>query len=202
MLGTLVSMILFAFVGAVSPGPVNLIATSAGAGVGFWRTLPYVLGATLGYTLVVLLAGMGLAQLLQEQPLLAALLRYLGAAFLLYMALRIALAPVAELQANPGVAPSWWQGALTQWLNPKAWLVAASGVGLFVTAHEPVSLYLMLFCALSFAMCLLGVGLWAGFGTLLGHWLNGPRQRRFNRLMGLLLAVTVVGLFLPVAGGR
>lgn len=199
MITLLVSMITFAFVGAVTPGPVNLIATSSGASHGFLRTLPHVLGATLGYTLLVFIVGLGMNEVSTLIPQFAPLLRYAGGAFLLYLGYRIAMAPVsdndADSQRQP--PPRFHEGVLVQLLNPKAWLVSSSGIGLFVTSQTPAQFYLLLFCVVSFLMCFAGVGTWAAVGHLIRRYLTVARnQLIFNRIMGLLLSASVLTLFM------
>ncbi|MBV0934833.1 LysE family translocator [Marinobacterium weihaiense] len=194
MLSMILSMAAFAFVGAVTPGPVNIIATSSGATYGAVKTSPHVLGATLGYTLVVLLSGAGVFGLGQQLPAMLNVLHYLGGGFLLYMAYRIAtLAPSASADAGLTQPPRLLEGALAQLLNPKAWLVATSGVALFVSSQPEQLLWLLIFSAVSFCMCLLGVAVWAISGQMLRTLLGNPaRQRVFNRTLGALLAGTVI----------
>jgi len=197
MLTVYLSMLVFALTGAISPGPVNIIAASTGASFGFVRTLPHVLGATIGYTLVVFVSGMGLGELLAAYPQLTLQVQVLGAAFLLWLAWKIATAPVTsdevdKLASPPGIVA----GALAQMLNPKAWLVALSGVSLFVSGQDGVLWYLLAFCAISFAMCFCGVSSWAVLGHLARRLLSDPRNAKlFNRLMALLLTGTVVLMF-------
>ncbi len=207
MISVALSMIVFAFIGAISPGPVNIIATGAGANFGFMRVLPYVLGTTFSYTIVVFLVGAGLNVLLELYPQITQSLQYIGGAFLLYMSYKIAmLKPVPmttqalNSQQNKGflqTPPSFAHGFLAQSLNPKAWLVSMSGVSLFVSANSPASLYLLIFCVISFLCCFIGVGSWAIMGQLISRFLsNEKRQRFFNLIMGLLLSSTVFFIFM------
>lgn len=195
MLPVVLSMMLFALIGAISPGPVNIIATGTAASFGFKRTLPHVIGATLAYTLIVFLAGIGLSQVLFTFPNLSFVLQLLGATFLLYMAFKIGTAPVQSLETDTSDTkpPSMLQGALCQWLNPKAWLVSMSGVAVFVNVNSPYHYYLMAFCLVSFFMCFIGVGSWALMGNLIRRFLSNAKQQvLFNRLMALLLVALVV----------
>jgi len=189
-------MLTFALVGAITPGPVNLIATSSGASLGIRHSLLYVLGATLGYVLVVLVSGFGLGAFLESSPRLMAVLQYASVAFLLYLAYQIAFAPIADLQASDAQrTPDFWLGALVQILNPKAWLFAVSGVSLFVSTQVDTTIYLLVFACVSFAMCFLGVGVWAALGSVLQPILSQPYyQLWFNRCMGALLASTTLTL--------
>lgn len=189
----LASMIIFALVGAASPGPVNIIATSSGARFGYRRTLPHVLGASLAYSVVVLISGIALTQTSYWLPKATGLLSMLGGLFLLYMALKIALAkPSRSVQGEVDQPAFLRDGALAQLLNPKAWLVALSGVSLFVVSYLPDTVYLWLFCLVSLCCCFVGVSLWALLGEQLGQYLTtAKRQLMFNRLMAALLASTV-----------
>ena len=163
--------------------------------------MPHVLGASLSYCAVVWLAGSGLQFLLQAWPQLARLAPYAGAAYLLYLALRIARAAPAALASCevPTRGEAWraWaqgllQGALAQALNPKAWLVALSGVGLFVPGGAEGLERLQLFCAISGIVCWFSVSAWAALGQWIRRWLAQPRyQRMFNRLLAALLVLSV-----------
>ena len=98
---------------------------------------------------------------------------------------------------NKATAPSVLEGALSQSLNPKAWLVSMSGVSLFVIPNTPVSLYVMTFSAISFVICFIGVATWAVIGQWIGRFLSTrKRQVTFNIIMGMLLASTVVTIFI------
>lgn len=189
----LASMMMFALVGAASPGPVNIIATSSGARFGYRRTLPHVVGASLAYSLVVLVSGIALTQAHYWLPQVTGGLSILGGLFLLYVAFKIASAPARSTDHSAIDRPVLLRdGALAQLLNPKAWLVALSGVSLFVVGYLPDTLYLWLFCLVSLGCCFVGVSLWALLGEQLGRYLTSTkRQLWFNRLMAALLASTV-----------
>ena len=191
-------MLVFAFIGAITPGPVNIIATSAGANFGFARALPHVAGASIAYASVVFASGIGLNTVLLANPEMAVGLRYLGAIFLLYMAFKIAVAKPAD--SNTGFIakpPRFIEGLLIQSLNPKAWLVAMSGVSLFVIPYQPMLRQLIIFSLISLLICFLSVGCWALLGQFIRKFLaNEQRQALFNIVMGLLLAGTVITLFI------
>lgn len=195
----LVAMATFALVGAVTPGPVNVLAIGHGARRPWSVPLLFVFGASVSYTLVVWAMGSG-AGLLLRQPLLVQLSQWAGASYLLYLAWRIARAPGGAVDAtvHTGERRGWaafLQGFLTQALNPKAWLVALSGVALFALPQPDVQRTLWLFCAVSFVACMAGVGIWAALGMSLNRWLSTPvRQRRLHQALAALLCLTVAGM--------
>jgi threonine/homoserine/homoserine lactone efflux protein len=196
------SMGLFALAGAISPGPVNVIASALGAAQGFVRALPHVLGATLSYCVVVWLMGSSLQLVFTAYPEIAHITQYAGAAYLLYLAVRIATAKpsVTGAVSNTSSTLKVWtqgllQGALTQSLNPKAWLVALSGVGIFVPSGPDSAQRLLMFCAISGVVCFVSVAAWAALGKLIRRWLaHAPYQRLFNRLLAALLVLAVYSM--------
>ena len=205
MLTSLLAMAGFALAGAITPGPVNVLALRHGTQA---RVLPlsaYVLGASLSYAVVVWVMGQS-GQLLLQLPGVAAVAPWLCAVYLLWLAWQVATAPTAPM-ATPTDAPGYAltarqafaQAAALQLLNPKAWLVALSGVGMFVLplAGRGLSLHSALawFCAVSLIACLVGVGCWALAGKALLRWLQtARRQRIFNGLLAATLVASVLGV--------
>ena len=207
MLTSLLAMAGFALAGAITPGPVNVLALRHGCESPRTTALLYVLGASLSYAFIVWLMGQG-SQWLLQIPALALWAPRLCAVYLLWLAWQIARAPTAPSAAQPpdaetamqtAAAPAFLQGAAVQGLNPKAWLVALSGVGMFVIPLTSPSLHLqwalLWFCAVSLMACLLGVGCWAALGRVLQRWLRTPqRQRLLNRLLALVLVACVISM--------
>ena len=189
MLSLWLSMLAFILVGSIAPGPVCVVTVSSAARAGMLRAMPYVLGASLGYALMVLLLGLGLLGSLAQSPQVLQGLAWVGAAYMLYLAWRLARAEPGLPRATGITVPGFWAGALAQWLNPKAWLFPLSGLGMFVSNQaQPLAI----FCIVSLVVCLFGVGCWALLGHVLGGRLPSARAMRiFNLLMALLLVLSV-----------
>jgi threonine/homoserine/homoserine lactone efflux protein len=190
----------FALVGAITPGPVNVLALSHGASKAAGRPMAFVLGASVSYAGVVWLMGSSAQHLLTGNPILVSATQWMGGLYLLFLAWKIASAPTSTLKPSSGDSPMrHWQafgsGVSMQALNPKAWLVALSGVGLFVVPQADASTHLWLFGGVSLLACAIGVGTWAVMGSALARWLESPqRQRYFNRALAGTLALTVVAM--------
>lgn len=188
------SMAAFALASSISPGPVNIVALGAGARHGLAASLRHVGGATLGFTALLLLTGLGLAEVLAGRPQLIGLIRWCGIGFLFYLACKLA-ADSGELSFDASAArgPSLLSGAAMQWLNPKAWLAAVSGMGAFAAGGDGNLVWH--FAAIYFIVCYLSILCWAWAGAALRGYLSDPaRMRRFNRAMALLLAVSATWL--------
>ncbi|MEZ8080482.1 LysE family translocator [Enterovibrio norvegicus] len=193
----LVAMATFAFVGAVTPGPVNILATSTAVNFGVREAVKHVVGASVAYAAVVFFSGSVMQLLLSLLPKMELGMRVCGSVYLFYLAYKIFTAPVSGIDASKKGRSGLWTGSLTQLLNPKAWLVAMSGISLFVVGQDDEQTYLMLFTVVSLVICLIGVGVWAVIGTVLANYLDNPtQQRHFNRVMSVLLAVSVTMMWL------
>lgn len=188
----LVAMIGFAFVGAVTPGPVNILAISTAVQQGKTEACKLVVGASVSYALVVYLSGSLLHGFAQWLPKLEVVLQVCGSAFLAYLAYKIYSAPVERIAMNDIKQSGWWSGWLTQLLNPKAWLVAMSGVSLYVIGQLDQQHSLLVFTTVSLVACLAGVGCWAILGQVFTKFLATPsKQRTFNRVMAITLLASV-----------
>ncbi|HBS9915730.1 TPA: LysE family translocator, partial [Klebsiella aerogenes] len=126
----ILAMFLFSLTMSISPGPVNMVIISSGASYGFRRTFPFVSGATIGFTLLLIVIGFGFYASIEKYPLFFKYLNVAGSAFIIYIGYKIASSR-SELSLTKSEAPSFTQGFLLQWLNPKAWIACASGVVLF-----------------------------------------------------------------------
>ncbi|MEN2508610.1 LysE family translocator [Stutzerimonas stutzeri] len=180
------SMAAFALASSISPGPVNIVALSSGAQFGLRAAMRHVSGATIGFTLLLLLIGLGLSEVLGRWPWLTESIRLAGVAFLLYMAYRLARDDGHLSTDKPALQPTMLYGAMMQWLNPKAWLASVAGMGLFAAAGDTPSVWR--FAAIYFVICYASLACWAYAGTFLRHYLNNAaRLRLFNRVMAALL---------------
>jgi threonine/homoserine/homoserine lactone efflux protein len=191
----LLSMAAFALASSISPGPVNVVALSAGAQHGLAASMRHVTGATVGFTILLLLIGLGLHELLALAPGLIDIVKWAGIAFLLYMAYKLAIDDGKLGADKPARAPSFAYGAAMQWLNPKAWLASLAGMGAYAANGDGRLVWQ--FTALYFAICYVSIASWAYAGTFLRKYLReAKRVRRFNRLMATLLAASALYLLI------
>jgi threonine/homoserine/homoserine lactone efflux protein len=101
------ALALFAFATSVTPGPNNLMLMASGANYGFRRTVPHMLGISLGHLFMVVVLGLGLAQVFTAWPVAHDVLKVLSVAYMLYLAWRIATAaPPARRGPRAGPSPS------------------------------------------------------------------------------------------------
>lgn len=194
----LLSIALFAAAMTGTPGPNNVMLTASGANFGILRTLPHLLGVSVGVASLIATVAAGLGMLFEAFPVLQQGLRLLACAYLLYLAWRIGSAPPpARVAPAPGEAAArplrFHEALLFQYVNPKAWAMAITAVGSFTAAGEG---YWLSAAAIIAVFMLVGFPLtscWAAFGVLLGRLLDSPASWRwFNRVMGVLTATCLV----------
>jgi threonine/homoserine/homoserine lactone efflux protein len=154
-----------------------------------------MLGITFGFGAMVLATGLGLAGVVHAEPRLHVVLKYAGAAYLLYLAWRIARADAASasMRAKP---IGFVEATLFTWMNPKAWVSALGAAAAFTTVGGDLLWESTLIAGVLAFFCLLSTAVWAGFGTVIGRYLARPRQRRaFNWSMAGLLVLSLIPVF-------
>lgn len=185
----------FAFVLSATPGPNNVMLMASGANFGLRRTVPHMLGISLGHALMVVLVGLGLGAALQAAPWAGAALKVASVAYMAWLAWRIARAAAPEERGagdrSGGGRPfTFLQAAAFQWVNPKAWAMAVGAVSLYAPSGTLAAVALV--AAVFAAVNLPSVSLWAALGTQLRRVLTSPaRLRAFNWTMAALLIASL-----------
>jgi threonine/homoserine/homoserine lactone efflux protein len=182
----------FAVVAAITPGPSNIILTSAGANGGVRRGLPALFGVSLGMGVMMAVVAFGVGSLILERPIVLNALKWVAIAFLLWLSWKIATAGRSSATQATEVI-GFWQAAAFQWVNPKSWLITASAAGAFLSTGAGAlgqSLWFgLLFILASWPSCLV----WLVFGATMQRFLHTDRaMRAFNIAMGALLAGSMV----------
>ena len=188
---TLLALIAFALVSSITPGPNNLMLMSSGANFGVRRTVPHALGIAIGFTVMIMLVGIGLIRLFDLWPMLGTVLKVVSVAYLLWLAWKIAHAAAPEGEIASDAKPmSFVGGALFQWINPKAWTMALSAITLYAPQRDGLTILLI---AVIFGLFNLpSVSLWAVMGQVMRQWLSSPRRlRMFNWSMAALLVASL-----------
>ncbi|TWC06617.1 MULTISPECIES: LysE family translocator [unclassified Pseudomonas] len=196
-LDLLLGFALFALVTSITPGPNNTMLLASGVNFGFNRTIPHMLGISCGFFVLVLAVGFGLGAVFQAYPLLYTVLRYVGAAYLLYLAWKIAHSgPVSESESGKRTPISYWGAAAFQWVNPKAWIMAIGAISTY-TPLQGYFFNVVVIAAVFALINLPSVSLWVVCGSLLRNLLRDRRWLRlFNWAMALLLVASLYPLLL------
>ena len=182
------AFIAFAFVSSITPGPNNLMLMASGTNYGFSRSLPHLLGVSLGFTLMICLVGVGLIEIFDAYPLSYTVLKIFSVGYLVYLAWKIATAESATGSSKAVGSPmTFLQAAAFQWVNPKAWAMALTAISVYAVTEDQflgVLVIALMFCAVNLPSC----GCWVVLGTQLRRLLTNPvRLRVFNITCSVLL---------------
>ncbi|KMO10248.1 LysE family translocator [Methylobacterium indicum] len=196
----LLSASAFAVAMSATPGPNNTMVVASGATYGFARTVPHMLGIAAGFPVMLIVLGTAGLPLLTD-PRVHAVLKWVGAAYLLWLAWKIAAAEpdpavAAAKPGAPGRPLGFLQAALFQWVNPKAWIIAAGALATYTAEGQGASPAATLLLALVFGLVAVPcVALWTLVGVGTARVL---RSRRAMRLFNLAMAGLLVASLVPV----
>ncbi|MGA9161047.1 MAG: LysE family translocator [Actinomycetota bacterium] len=185
----LVALVVFAFVGSVSPGPNNAVLWAAGLRFGFGRTVPHVLGTALGIGVLVVGVAAGIGALLEAVPALELVLKLGGSAYLLYVAYLV-VGGGAIGRTDVSGPLSLWQAVAFQCVNPKAWIFAVAAVGTFLPARPVRVTGAALLVGTVMAVVAGSSSIWAAGGAALGRVVDDAGIRR---AVSVVLAALLVG---------
>lgn len=196
----LAALLSFATAMSFTPGPNTTLSTALGANLGLRRALPFIVAVPAGWTLLMLLCGLGLAALVLALPWLRLAVKFGGIAYLVWLAWK--LAGVSRLgEADPArLRVGFWQGVGLQFLNIKAWMLALALAAGWVTSAGALPApnpgeRLAIVCTVMVGFALTSNLTYALVGSLLRGWLaQGRRLLVFNRVMAAVLLATAVWL--------
>ena len=164
------ALLVYAFVSSVTPGPNNFMLLASGVNFGFARTIPHLIGISVGFVVLLLAVGLGLGALLAAFPASHLALKLAGGAYLIYLSWRIAMSRSLDNGREATARPmTFLQAASFQWVNPKAWVMAMTAIAVYANPEAPF-LSVALIAVVFVLIGLPSVSTWAGFGVALRSW--------------------------------
>lgn len=189
----MIAVAVFAVVTCFTPGPNNTMLMASGLNFGFGRSVPHVLGVSLGFAGMVLAVAFGISAVFEAFPALYQILKVVSVAYLAWLAWRIARASPKIGEAEGSRPFTFLEAAAFQWVNPKAWIMALGASATYVLAASPT---LSVF-AIGFVFLIAGLGsssTWAFGGTALRRLIRRPG---WVRAINIVLALLLVGSLWP-----
>jgi threonine/homoserine/homoserine lactone efflux protein len=183
----LLALIVAATVVMGSPGPATISVTAVGAAFGLRASLRYTWGVVLGTIAVLLVVAAGIVGMLASMPGLATVLAILSAAYILYLAFRIAAAPPLAERGSAATKPDFPGGFMLAVANPKAYVAIAAVFAGAAPQADPlgVSTRLLVLAAMIVAIHVV----WLLAGTAFARFLRHPLA---SRIINLVFAATLV----------
>lgn len=193
----LLPLVNFAFVSSITPGPNNIMLSASGVAFGLRRTVPHLLGISVGFGLLVFLCGVGVGRLVVAFPAVELALRIFGTAYLLYLAWNLRNAFVPRSPESTSRPLRFVEALGFQFVNPKAWIMGLTAVSVFLPAVHPVWLASTVVAGIFVVVGMPCIWAWAVLGVSLRRWLADDRWRRaFGILLGVLMLYVIIAIWL------
>ena len=192
------SFAIFAASQVGTPGPANMTLMATGARFGFRAALPFVAGVALGKQLVIWPVGFGLMELSARAPWVFETLKYVSAAYIIWLAWRVAKMRLGASREE-GAAPGFLAGLIVHPLNPKAWAMIVGGFTAFVAPGTPVLEATLVIAAVLLVCQLVLHPLWTLAGDGISRTVAGTVVEPY--LMWTLAALTVASVLFVLFGG-
>jgi len=192
----ILSIALFWFVAAYTPGPNNIVASYSGFNFGIKKTIPHILGTTLGFTSLVFFLTVGLINIFKLFPIIQVLIKYLGTLFLLYLAYKISFSKISAdtKKENP---VKFIETFLFQYLNPKGVMVAIVVVSTYVDFGENYFNYATQVILLALIFSGTSITLWTFIGKFLRKFATNEKFiKYFNYVMSVLLLLSIITFYI------
>jgi len=192
MTAFVIAAALYAFSMSITPGPTNIIMMTTGVNHGFRNTLPFATGAATGFTVLVFVVALGFGSMLSENKQVMEMMGYAGAVMISYMGYKIAFSE-GNMKTEETERPSFMQGAILQWVNPKSWIACIAGVGAFNLSEslERLLYYIVPYMIVGYA-CVLA---WGYAGSKISGFLKSDNNLKyFNYVMGGSLVIVALYL--------
>jgi threonine/homoserine/homoserine lactone efflux protein len=191
LISSLIGIAIFGFITSVTPGPNNTYLLTSGMNFGTRKSLPYVNGIMVGLTIMFAAIYLGVGALFTAFPTIQEILKYVGFAYVLFMAYSIASSTFVH-KHEEAKRIGFFRATVFQLVNPKAWIVLMSVAAAYIPfTTNPVD------AMIAFSVFLIttypGAVVWAVFGELLAGFLSKPTPRKiFNISAAVLLVISML----------
>ena len=188
------ALIGYYFVMYITPGPNNTMLTVSGIKFGFFRTMPHLFGIPSGHALQLILVCLGLGVIFETYPMIQDILKWIGTAYLLYLAWKI-LGSLKVGDKDTSSPLKYYEAVIFQFVNPKAWIICITAVSLFFPREESLLISILFLVLLSSAVNLPCISCWALFGATIRNFLKNKKIKiAIEWLMAFVLVLTVASI--------
>ena len=190
------SIALFWIVAAYTPGPNNVVASYSGFNFGIKKTIPHILGVTLGFTSLVIALTFGLVNIFKLFPIIQIILKYLGSFFLIYLAYKISFSKSSTEKKSENPI-SFLDTFIFQFLNPKGVLIGIIIVSTYVEYGDNYLNYATQIVLFAFIISLSSITFWTFVGKYLRKFATNEKFiKYFNYVMSVLLLLSIITFYI------
>ena len=183
------------FVMYVTPGPNNSILTASSIKYGFVKTIPNIFGIPSGHGLQLALVCLGLGSLFTKFPILLDVLRYVGSAYILYLAYKMFGSINISATEEKSRPLKYYEAILFQFVNPKAWVICITAVTLFYPEKENIIVGTIFMVFMSTIINIPSISIWALGGSIIRRYL---KNNKLKKIIEFFLAILLIATALSV----
>ena len=186
------ALVSYYFVMFATPGPNNAMLTASGIKFGFKRTLPHLIGIPLGHVIQITLVCFGLGKLFQNYPMIQIYLKWMCFFYLIFLGWKI-IGSFSNSEKESGRPLKFYEAALFQFINPKAWIVALTASTAFFPNQENFAIATLFVAGTAPFVCIPAICIWVVFGSSIKLIIKNPKVKKIiEYLLAVLLVVTAV----------
>ena len=190
------ALVTFYFTMFFTPGPNNAMLTASGMKFGFIKTLPHLLGIPLGHIIQIGLTCFGLAKIFSIYPQIQIYMKILCFLYLIYLSWKM-IGSFSLVQKESGRPLKFFEAALFQFINPKAWSIAVTVASGFFPSQENIVLGILFVTLTAAIICFPTISLWALFGSGLRKFVKNIKTKKIiEYILAILLVLT--GIFILI----
>ena len=183
------------FVMYATPGPNNSILTASGIKFGFIRSIPNIIGISLGHGVQLALVCFGLGSLFTQFPILLEVLKYIGACYLLYLAWKMFGSLNISRTEEKSSPLKYYEAILFQFVNPKAWVICITAVSLFYPENVNLIIGTLFLVIMSTIINLPSISMWAFGGSIIRRYLS---NKKLKTIIEWILAILLLGTAISI----
>ncbi|MGL5395934.1 MAG: LysE family translocator, partial [Shewanella sp.] len=159
----ILAIALFAFSSGITPGPNNIMLMTSGVNFGVKRSIPHLMGISLGFPTMILAIGLGLSTVFQAYPIIHQVIKVIGIVYLLYLSWLIANSS-SKMEGKSIAKPfSFLQAAAFQWVNPKGWIMAVGAIATFTSVQHDLTPQVITIATVFLCVAFPCAVVWLGF---------------------------------------
>jgi len=178
-----------------TPGPNNSILSASGIKFGFIKTIPNIFGIPTGHGIQLALVCLGLGSLFVKFPFLFNLLKYVGAAYLLYLAWKMFGSLNIKTVEDKSSPLKYYEAILFQFVNPKAWVICITAVSVFYPEQENIFIGTLFMVVMSTIINIPSISIWAFGGSIIRKYLSNDKLKK---IIEFLLAILLIGTAISI----
>ncbi len=169
----IIGLVVYYFVMYVTPGPNNAMVLTSGIKFGLLKTYPHITGITIGHVVQLILVCLGLGQIFIIFPEIQFILKIICSLYLLYLGYKI-LGSFKNIKEDNSRPLRFYEAALFQIVNPKAWTIASMAASGFLM-KDKLLLSISLIAIIALVICPLSITPWAAFGSAIKSYVENEK---------------------------